>query len=153
MRQFARSLRYFWCSGFSSFERDCRNGGAAEQAKENLRPSVKGLISKQWYDFLAPAMMTSKHRKATWSFRVNPLFLPGNPVAETVQGITQASQNVSSPAPLHRLMTRETPGRAARAVGRAETLQPFLITRDNVGELTNCGRRVSYSGELGEARR
>ena len=46
-------------------------------------------------------------------------------------------------------MTRETPGRAARAVGRAETLQPFLITRDNVGELTNCGRRVSYSGERG----
>ena len=142
-----RPLRYFWCSGFSSFERDCRNGAAAAaQAKEDLRPSVKGLISKQWYDFLAPAMMTSKHRKATWSFRANPLFLPCHAMAETVRGITRASQNVSSPAPLHRLMTRETPGRAARAVGRAETLQPFLITRDNVGELTNCGRRDIITG-------
>ena len=141
-----RSLRYFWCSGFSSFERDCRNGAAAAaQAKENLRPSVKGLISKQWYDFLAPAMMTSKHRKAPGNFREACLFLPRDPMAETVQGITQASQNVSSPAPLHRLMTRETPGRAARAVGRAETLQPFFnYARQCRG--TNCGRRDIITG-------
>ena len=69
-------------------------------------------------------------------------------MAETVQGITRASQKVSSPAPLHRLMTRETPGRGREGGRSCRNLATFFnYARQCRG--TNCGRRDIITGERG----